>query len=87
MNRIMHVRLRKIGNSWGVVIPHPLLAEIGAEGGRVEITVENGRIVIEAKTRAPRLGWADASRRLTEMDDDALVWPELTNADDEALAW
>jgi antitoxin MazE len=82
----MRVTLRKMGNSSGVIIPKPFLAEIGAAGA-VEMAVEDGRIVIEAEKRSPRSGWSDASRALAEGDDDELVWPELGNADDEALEW
>jgi antitoxin MazE len=82
----MRVSLRKMGNSSGVIIPKPFLAEIGATGA-VEMAVEDGRIVIEAPKRAPRAGWAAASRELAEHHDDALVRPEVANAEDEALEW
>ena len=39
--------VRKMGNSSGVIIPKPFLAEIGAKAGDVvDIMVESGRIVI-----------------------------------------
>ena len=82
----MRVTLRKMGNSSGVIIPKPFLAEIGAARA-VEMAVEDGRIVIEAEKRPPRAGWADAGRALAEADDDALVWPDFGNEDDEALEW
>jgi antitoxin MazE len=75
-----------MGNSSGVIIPKPFLAEIGATRA-VEMAVEDGRIVIEAEKRAPRSGWAEASRNLALEGDDGLVWPEFGNADDEALEW
>lgn len=40
----------------------------------------------EAK-RCPRAGWAEASRKIAEAGDDALVWPEFGNAEDEDLVW
>jgi antitoxin MazE len=82
----MRVTLRKMGNSSGVIIPKPFLAEIGAAGA-VEMAVEDGRIVIEAERRAPRAGGAEASRLLAEAGDDELAWPEFANADDETLEW
>jgi antitoxin MazE len=75
-----------MGNSSGVIIPKPFLAEIGASNA-VEMVVEDGRIVIEAERRAPRAGWAAASRGLAEAGDDQVVWPEFGNADDETLEW
>jgi antitoxin MazE len=82
----MRVTLRKMGNSSGVIIPKPFLAEIGATGA-VEMAVEDGRIVIEAERRMPRQGWAEASRALAEAGDDGLFWPEFGNVDDEQLEW
>ncbi|MEJ0067214.1 MAG: AbrB/MazE/SpoVT family DNA-binding domain-containing protein [Caulobacteraceae bacterium] len=82
----MRVTLRKMGNSSGVIIPKPFLAEIGAAGA-VDMAVEDGRIVIEAEKRAPRAGWAEASRSLAEAGDDELAWAEFANADDELLEW
>jgi antitoxin MazE len=82
----MRVTLRKMGNSSGVIIPKPFLAEIGAAGA-VEMAVEDGRIVIEAEKRAPRAGWAEAGEGLAEAGDDALAWPEFANEGDEALEW
>jgi antitoxin MazE len=81
----MRVTLRKMANSSGVIIPKPFLSEIGATRA-VEMIIEDGRIVIEAEKRAPRSGWAEASRGLA-LDDEGLVWPEFANADDEALEW
>jgi antitoxin MazE len=81
----MRVTLRKMGNSSGVIIPKPFLAEIGAAQA-VEMSLEDGRIVIEADKRAPRFGWAEASRGLA-LDEEGLVWPEFGNADDETLEW
>jgi antitoxin MazE len=82
----MRVTLRKMGNSSGVIIPKLFLAEIGAAGA-VEMAVEDGRIVIKAERRAPRAGWAEASRSLAETGDDELAWPEFANADDATLEW
>lgn len=84
----MRISLRKMGNSSGVIIPKPLLVQIGVRaGGDVDMAVENDRIVIQAIKTGGRDGWAEASRRLAEAGDDALVWPEFGNEDDQALSW
>lgn len=84
----MQSSLKKIGNSAGVVIPKPMLIEIGAKAGdRVELVVENGRIVIQPVTKAPRAGWAEDSKRLAAEGDDELVWPEFANDEDASLVW
>ena len=55
--------VQKVGDSSGVVIPEPLLAEFGARAGdRVELKIEAGRLVIERLPEGPRRGWADDAR-------------------------
>jgi len=84
----MQSSLKKIGNSAGVVIPKPMLTEIGAKAGdNIDLTVENGRIVIQPLVKRPRAGWADDSKRLAAEGDDELVWPEFANDDDDQLVW
>ncbi|MBN9436863.1 AbrB/MazE/SpoVT family DNA-binding domain-containing protein [Bosea sp. (in: a-proteobacteria)] len=80
--------VKKFGNSAGVLIPKPLLSEIGAKAGdSVDLRVEDGRIVIERVARPARAGWAQDAQRLAQEQDDALAWPEFGNADDETLKW
>jgi len=83
----MRAALRKMGNSSGVIIPKPLLTEIGAKAGDdMEMTIEAGRIVIAPVRDKPRAGWADDARTIALAEDDALAWPEFANADDD-LTW
>ena len=84
----MRAAVRKLGNSSGVIIPKPLLRDLGvAEGDSIEMTLEAGRIVLVPIKRRARSGWAEASQRIAEAHDDALVWPEFGNAEDETLVW
>lgn len=84
----MRTIVRKVGNSSGLVIPKPLLAEIGVAIGDVfEVTAEEGRIVLAPVSRRTRAGWAEASRQIASADDDVPVWPEFGNADDADLVW
>jgi len=83
----MLTSLRKVGNSSGVIIPKPLLNEIGAQvGDNVELSVQNGKIILAPSKRRPRKGWAEASKALAE-SGEGLVWPEFGNDDDEKLTW
>jgi antitoxin MazE len=82
----MQVAIRKMGNSQGVLIPKPILAQLGLEG-TADLQVRDGVIEIRAIQRNPREGWADDARRLAMQGDDALVWPELANAGDVDLVW
>lgn len=49
----MLTTLHKLGNSWGVIIPKPVLAQVGMPG-QVEMKVENGAIVLRPVGQAPR---------------------------------
>ena len=82
----MEVAIRKMGNSQGVLIPKPVLAEIGLDG-TADLQVRDGVIIIRAVRRNPREGWADDARRLAAQDVDALMWPEVANDGDDALVW
>ena len=82
----MEVAIRKMGNSQGVLIPKPILAQVGLEG-TADLQVRNGVIEIRAVRRNSREGWADDARRIAEQRDDALVWPEFTNDGDNELVW
>ncbi|MBV9430926.1 MAG: AbrB/MazE/SpoVT family DNA-binding domain-containing protein [Hyphomicrobiales bacterium] len=80
--------LKKSGNSAGVIIPKPLLSEIGAKAGdSVELKVEAGRLVIQRASRRPRAGWAEDAKRIANTHDDELVWPEFANEGDDRLEW
>jgi antitoxin MazE len=82
----MEVAIRKMGNSQGVLIPKPILAQVGLEGA-ADLQVRDGVIEIRPLHRNPRQGWADDAERVAREGDDALVWPELVNADDAELVW
>jgi antitoxin MazE len=82
----MEVTIRKFGNSQGVLIPKPILAQVGLEG-TADLQVRDGVIEIRPLRRNLREGWADDAERIAAEGDDALVWPELSNAGDEELAW
>ena len=84
----MRAPVRKLGNSSGVIIPKPILSQLGVEAGDdLELSLDENRIVLAPVKRDPRAGWADAAKRLAEAGDDSLVWPEFGNADDTKLKW
>jgi antitoxin MazE len=82
----MEVAIRKMGNSQGVLIPKPILAQIGLEE-RADLQVRDGVIEIRPLRRNPREGWAEDARQLAAQGDDALVWPEFANEGDDKLVW
>ncbi len=83
----MYVTIRRIGNSQGVVIPKPLLAQLGLDAGGAEMTVEGGALVLRKPAKPVRAGWAEAAKKIAERGDDALVMGEFGNATDAELAW
>ena len=76
--------IRRIGNSQGILIPKPFLQQAGLTE-LAELVVE-GESVVLRKPKA-RAGWAEASKKLAAIENDALVLPEFTNSDDEDLTW
>ena len=80
--------IRAIGNSKGIVLPKPVLAQIGLEGAsNVAMTVEHGAIVLRKPAQPARAGWAEAARSLAAQGDDQLVMGEFGNQNDAELAW
>ena len=82
----MEVTIRKMGNSQGVLIPKPILAQLGL-AATADLQVRDGVIEIRAIRRNPREGWAADAQRLAADGADALVWPEVSNEGDAELVW
>jgi antitoxin MazE len=80
------IAIRRIGNSQGIVIPKPLLAQVGLEG-HAEVTVERNALVLRRPAKPTRAGWAAAAKKIAGLGDDALVMGEFTNEDDAELIW
>jgi len=86
--RAVHVSIRQIGNSQGVVIPKPVLAQLGMNSkDGAEMTVEDGALVLRRPANPARTGWADAARKIAEAGDDALVMGEFGIDLDSDLVW
>jgi antitoxin MazE len=83
----MKTTVRKIGNSRGVLIPRPILAEVGLEAGEAELSVIGDTIVLRPIRKHARAGWAEASRALAAGGESGLEWPEFVNAGDADLKW
>ena len=82
----MQVSIRKMGNSQGILIPKPILKQLGLVD-LVDLQVNGGVLEIRPLKRSPREGWAQDSQRLAATKGDALVWPELGNEGDAELVW
>jgi antitoxin MazE len=82
----MKTTIRKMGNSHGVLIPKPILAQLGLED-EVDMQVEGNALVLRRPQKKAREGWAEASRSVAAAGDDRLVMGEFPNADDAEFAW
>ena len=82
----MRVTIRQIGNSHGIVIPKPLMAQLGLEK-EADIVLEGDALVLRKPARRAREGWAAAAKAIAAQGDDALVLGEFVNEGDEDLAW
>jgi antitoxin MazE len=80
------VTVRRIGNSLGVVIPKPVLAQVGL-AEQAELTVERGAIVLRKPRRAARSGRAEAAQTVADQGEDELLMGEFANAGDLELDW
>ena len=84
----MQITIRDIGNSKGVVLPKPLLAQVGLDDQTTaDMSVENGAIVLRKPVRAPRTGWAEAALAVAGQGGDELLMGEFGNVGDAELAW
>jgi antitoxin MazE len=82
----MRVNVVRIGNSRGVRIPKALLEQCGV-GDAVDLTVEEGRLVLRPLQRA-RAGWAEAAGAMAARGDDRLIDPETpTTFDADEWEW
>ncbi len=82
----MLATIRRVGNSQGILIPKPLLRQVGLVD-RAEMSVEGDALVLRRPKAAPRSGWTEASMKLAATGNDALVLPEFANEGDEDLRW
>jgi antitoxin MazE len=70
----MLVSIRQIGNSYGVIIPKPMLtqAALDVQTG-ADITIEGTTIMVRKPVVASRVGWAEAAQQLAQSGADTLV--------------
>ena len=84
----MRTAIRRMGNSAGILLPKPVLAELGVKAGdELSLTMEKGRVILIPAKAHPRSGWAQAAAGIAAAGDDALVWPDFQNAADTELVW
>ena len=80
------ITLRRIGNSLGIVIPKPVLAQVGLSD-QVELSVERDAIVLRKPRKMARSDWSEAARSISVQGEDELLMGEFANASDAELEW
>jgi antitoxin MazE len=82
----MKALLRKVGNSQGVIIPKPILIQLGLEA-EVDMIVENDTILLKKPRKRIREGWSEASQLIAAAGDDTLIFPYLDIEGDSEWSW
>ena len=82
----MLTTIRRLGNSQGILIPKPLLQQVGLVD-QAELLVEGETLVLRRPKAEPRAGWAEAAMSVAAAGDDALVLAGFANEEDAELIW
>jgi antitoxin MazE len=76
-------QLTRIGNSFGIRIPKPIIEMAGLAGRDLELKVVDDGLLL-SPLRPVRQGWKEAFRSMRNTGDDKLVLPDaLHNRFDE----
>lgn len=86
MKKQLHLQIRQIGNSRGVVIPKAILEQVGFED-QADLVIEDDRIILSKPKKNPREGWAEDSKAIAEAGKDRLVLGDFMNDADEEWVW
>ncbi len=74
---IMKLKVRKIGNSKGIVIPQKFLKIVQSDKEEIVIEVDEKGILLKSNNQSPRKNWAKAFKRMAKNGDDALLIPDI----------
>ncbi|CAM3786514.1 AbrB/MazE/SpoVT family DNA-binding domain-containing protein [Polynucleobacter brandtiae] len=86
MKKQLHLQIRQIGNSRGVVIPKVILEQVGFNE-EVDLVVEDGTLILSKPKKSSREGWAEQAKAITEVGDDQLVLGDFNNDEDKDWIW
>lgn len=82
----MHVAIRPFGNSKGVIIPKPLLAQVGLQD-EADIEVQDGALVLRPVRAPVRQGWAQAAQAIAAQGEAEQVLGDQPLADEGEWQW
>lgn len=82
----MIVKLRKIGNSTGVLLSKSIIEQCSIKD-QVSLEVKGNAIIIQSVAE-PRKGWAEAAQQMRTVGDDELLLNDMsTKFEEEEWAW
>ena len=73
----LKLKVRKIGNSKGIVIPQKFLKIVQSDKDDIVIEVDEKGILLKSNNQFPRKGWAKAFKRMAKKGDDTLLMPDV----------
>ena len=82
----LSLKVRKIGNSKGIVIPQKFLRIVENEREEVTIEVDDAGILLKSNKPSPRKGWAKEFKKMAKNNDDKLIMPDVFK-DENLDAW
>jgi antitoxin MazE len=74
---ILTLKVRKIGNSKGIIIPQKYLNIIENNREEISIVVDNDGILLKYNEQNPRKGWTAAFKKMAKNNDDKLILPDV----------
>ena len=86
MKKQLHLQIRQIGNSRGVVIPKAILEQVGFDD-QADLVIEGDKLVLSKPKKNPREGWAEDSKAIAAAGEDGLVLGDFMNEGDEDWVW
>ena len=84
----MKIKLTKIGNSQGIIIPKTIIDQLAIEN-RINLEIEDGRLIITPVSDNPREGWEQAIESVGGIEDDELLMGDYLEHrwDEEEWTW
>jgi antitoxin MazE len=77
MKETIKIKVRKIGNSKGIVIPKKYLKIVENDKEEIILEVDEKGILLKKDDQTPRKGWAEASKKMAKNHDDDLLIPDV----------
>jgi antitoxin MazE len=71
------LKVRKIGNSKGIVIPQKILKLIETDQEEILIEVDESGILLKSNKETVRNGWEKSFKKMAKHKDDQLIIPDV----------